>query len=207
MVSVEDKYRFLEDPDSAETKTWIEKQKALTNGILEKCELRSTILKQLKKYADTTRIIDMERRGDYVYFTASKKLQPYPILYRLKEKGAYKVKPDLSNAEVFLDPTKFKDDKNKKTSIDNEDSSWSGDGRYYAYQAKKSGSDWATIMIRDANTVTDLPKDKLKWVKFSRIEWTSDNKGFFYNRYETPKNYKKDKSQSMNGAGRDTQKL
>ena len=39
--------------------------------------------------------------------------------------------------------------------------------------------------MRDVNTGRDLP-DILKWVKFSGISWTHDDKGFFYSRYDEP---------------------
>lgn len=63
---------------------------------------------------------------------------------------------------------------------------WSEDGSYVAYEVKKSGSDWATIYVRDTKTKKDL-NDELNWVKFSVISWTPDNKGFFYGRYKEPK--------------------
>ena len=39
--------------------------------------------------------------------------------------------------------------------------------------------------MRDVNTGRDLA-DTVKWVKFSGISWTHDNKGFFYSRYGEP---------------------
>lgn len=47
------------------------------------------------------------------------------------------------------------------------------------------GSDWTTIKIREAKTGNDL-EEELKWVKFSGVSWTKDNKGFFYSRFDAP---------------------
>ena len=40
--------------------------------------------------------------------------------------------------------------------------------------------------MRDVSTGKDLP-DLIKWVKFSGASWTKDGKGFFYSRYDEPK--------------------
>ena len=29
--------------------------------------------------------------------------------------------------------------------------------------------------------------DELNWLKFSGLEWSKDNKGFFYSRFDAPK--------------------
>ncbi len=41
--------------------------------------------------------------------------------------------------------------------------------------------------MRDCDTFEDLKHDILKWVKFSGITWTKDNEGFFYARFDAPK--------------------
>jgi prolyl oligopeptidase len=40
--------------------------------------------------------------------------------------------------------------------------------------------------VRDLGTGKDLA-DEVKWVKFSGAAWTADGKGFFYSRYDAPK--------------------
>ena len=40
--------------------------------------------------------------------------------------------------------------------------------------------------LRDLATGKDLA-DNIKWVKFSSAAWTADGKGFFYSRYDAPK--------------------
>ena len=61
----------------------------------------------------------------------------------------------------------------------------SDDGHYLAYSISTSGSDWQELHVRDVNDARDLA-DTVKWVKFSGISWTHDNKGFFYSRYDEP---------------------
>src|SRR5215472_2806835 len=60
------------------------------------------------------------------------------------------------------------------------------DGKLLAYGTAASGSDWQEWHVRDVSTGKDLP-DLIKWVKFSGASWTKDGKGFFYSRYDEPK--------------------
>jgi prolyl oligopeptidase len=62
----------------------------------------------------------------------------------------------------------------------------SEDGKLLAYGLSSGGSDWQEWKVRDVETGRDLP-DHLRWVKFSSAAWTHDNKGFFYSRYDEPK--------------------
>ncbi len=55
-----------------------------------------------------------------------------------------------------------------------------------AYSLSASGSDWIEWHVRDVATGADLP-DHLKWSKFSGAAWLKDGSGFFYGRYEAPK--------------------
>ncbi|CAG8581416.1 12861_t:CDS:10 [Dentiscutata erythropus] len=67
--------------------------------------------------------------------------------------------------------------------------SFSKYGKYFAYGISKSGSDWVTIHVRttENDEQNKLPLgDVVEWVKFSSIEWTHDEAGFFYNRYPEP---------------------
>ena len=85
-------------------------------------------------------------------------------------------------------------------SVSRSTSSFSDDGKYYAYALSRSGSDWNTIYIRPTSsphlstqTVGSdqgrLEDDVLRFVKFSGIGWTADSKGFFYQRFPERKEH------------------
>jgi prolyl oligopeptidase len=57
-----------------------------------------------------------------------------------------------------------------------------------AYSISTSGSDWSVVKVFDVKSKSFLPNDELKWIKHSSNPWTNDNKGFFYTRYDEPKN-------------------
>src|ERR1700712_3635642 len=62
----------------------------------------------------------------------------------------------------------------------------SPDGKLLAYGTAASGSDWNEWRGRDIATGKDKD-DLIRWVKFSATAWTRDGKGFFYSRYDAPK--------------------
>ena len=55
-----------------------------------------------------------------------------------------------------------------------------------AYAVSAAGSDWQEWRVRDVATGQDLP-DVIKWSKFSGASWLKDGSGFYYGRYEAPK--------------------
>jgi prolyl oligopeptidase len=85
---------------------------------------------------------------------------------------------DSQDYREFIDPNKFAED--GTTAL--QQGEFSEDGKYYAYMICEKGSDWGKIKIRSVETNQDL-EETLVNVKFSCLEWTHDNKGFFYNQY------------------------
>ncbi|MEJ7812134.1 MAG: prolyl oligopeptidase family serine peptidase [Gemmatimonadaceae bacterium] len=171
---VEDPYRWLEDTDSPETKAWVEAQNEATFGFLatvserEQIRARLTALWNYPKYG-----VPFRRRDLYFTFENSG-LQNQSVLY---------VQRKLDGApRVLLDPNTLSADGTVAlTSLD-----VSRDGKYLAYGVAASGSDWQEFHVRDVATAKDLP-DRLEWIKFSGMSWTRDGKGFFYSRYNQPK--------------------
>ena len=53
----------------------------------------------------------------------------------------------------------------------------SDDGKYLAYSIADAGSDWNTWHVMEIDSGKKLD-DELKWVKFTNVAWTNDNKGF-----------------------------
>lgn len=141
----------------------------------------------------------VHKHGEHYYFSYNGGLQNQAVLYRVKEKNKWRINWDLPflESEVFLDPNSLSDEGIASLGT----SAWSKDGNSFAYAIKMGGSDWSTIHVRDAITKQDLLKDELKWVKFSSIAWTHDNKGFFYSRFQAPA------VDNLDKAAQNTQKL
>ncbi len=60
------------------------------------------------------------------------------------------------------------------------------DGKLCAYGQSASGSDWTTWRVRDVASGKDT-EDEVRWVKSSSASWNKKGDGFYYGRYEVPK--------------------
>ncbi len=172
-VSVANPYRWLEDTDSPATKAWVEAENRLTDSFLATIPERPAIknrLTQLWNYARYS--APFKEKGRYFYFQNTG-LQNQSVLFVQDGRSA--------PPRVLLDPNGLSPDGTVALS----GQAASDDGRYLAYSISTSGSDWQELHVRDVNTGRDLP-DVVKWVKFSSISWTHDDKGFFYSRYDEP---------------------
>jgi len=172
-TSVADPYRWLEDVDSPATTAWVAAQNRLTDSFLasipqrEKIRARLTQLWNYERYS-----APFKENGRYFYFQNTG-LQNQSVMYVEDGRDA--------PARVLLDPNVLSTDGTVALSA----TAVSDDGHYLAYSLSTSGSDWQEVHVRDVNNARDL-SDILKWVKFSDISWTHDNKGFFYSRYDEP---------------------
>src|SRR5437868_11817076 len=172
-TSIADPYRWLEDVDSPATKEWVAAQNRLTDSFLASIPQREAIRTRLTQLWNYARFSAPFKENGRYFYSQNSGLQNQNVLY---------VQDGLSGApRVLLDPNVLSTDGTVALS----GTAASDDGQYLAYSLSTSGSDWQELHVRDVNTGRDLP-DVVKWVKFSGISWTHDNRGFFYSRYEEP---------------------
>jgi len=175
-------YRWLEDPDSEETRAWVTAQNAISSSWLAAVPERDAIHARLKQLWNYERFGVPEKHGERTFFSKNDGLQNQSVLY-VVDPVAPVDNGDDGDAEprVLLDPNTLSAD----GTISLAGTSFSEDGRYLAYGLADGGSDWTTWHVRDVDTGADL-EDRLEWVKFSGAAWTLDAKGFFYARYPEP---------------------
>ena len=172
-VKISDPYRWLEDPDSPPTKAWVEAENRVTFGYLEAIPERTAIRNRLTQMWNYPRFGSPSKSGGRYFQFQNTGLQNQSVLF---------VRNGNAPWRVLLDPNTLSADGTVALNA----SEPSPDGRFLAYATTASGSDWQEIRIRSVDTGRDLA-EQLKWVKFSGISWTKDNKGFFYERYDEPK--------------------
>ena len=170
---VPDPYRWLEDPDSPESRAWIEAQNRLTEAYLAAIPARTTIRDRLTKLWNYPKYGTPFRKGGRYFFFKNDGLQNQSVLYKQASLTA--------QPETLLDPNLLSADGTVALST----LAVTDDGRLLAYGTAASGSDWEEFRVRDVVMGQDRT-DHLKWIKFSGASWTKDAAGFFYSRYPEP---------------------
>lgn len=172
-TDVADPYRWLEDDNAPQTAAWVAAENAVTQHYLAQIPFREAIRERLTELWDYPKEGAPRRHGDAWYYYYNDGLQNQSVLYRTTEPG--------KAGEVFLDPNALSED----GTVALVDVSFSKDGKYCAYAASASGSDW--VEIRVLNTADgSLTQDRIEWVKFSGAVWSPDSEGFYYSAYDAP---------------------
>ncbi len=173
-TTVADPYRWLEDANSAETHDWVVAQNRLTQNYLAQIPGRAAIRERLTKLWNFERFSVPFKEGGRYFYSRNDGLQNQAVLYTMKTLA------DVPR--LLLDPNTLAAD----GTVALAGTAVSPNGKYLAYSTAASGSDWNEIKVREIETGKDTG-DHIKWVKFSQTAWLPDGSGFFYSRYDEPK--------------------
>jgi prolyl oligopeptidase len=184
-IKVADPYRPLENPDSPESRQWIEAENKITFDFLNTIPERDGIKKRLTEVWDFERFGVPFKEGDHYFFSKNSGLQNQNVLFTAK---SFSEKPrDLLDPNVLA----------KDGTIALGGMAVTDDAKLMAYGLANAGSDWQQWKVRDVATGKDRP-DVLDWIKFSNASWKKDGSGFFYSRYDKPDEKNKLRSQVYN---------
>jgi prolyl oligopeptidase len=169
-VQVADPYRWLEDPDSAQTKEWVAAQNAVTEEYLAGLAARSWFREQLSTILGVPRAgVPRACGGRY-------------LLYRndgSRDQDVVTVADDLTTlaagGRVLIDPAEFSADGTASLRA----TEFSPDGKWVAYRVSEAGSDWTRVRVRAVDSGEDTG-DVVSYAKFVHPVWTPDSSGFFY---------------------------
>jgi prolyl oligopeptidase len=174
-IAVADPYRWLEDGDSPEVRTWVEKQNAFTRSVLDGLPGREKIHDRLGTLLEIGfQGTPAPVKGRYFY-TRREGQQNQPVLY---------VRDDLKGKErALLDPNQLAAD--GSVALD-----WwypSRDGRLLAYGLSRHGNEQSTLRVRDVATGKDRG-DVIGRTRACSLTWLPDGSGFYYTRYPADPN-------------------
>jgi prolyl oligopeptidase len=170
---VADPYRWLEDPDSPESRAWIEAENKVTFSFLEQIPQRDRLRERLTKLWNYEKYGVPRQRGGRYFYTKNDGLQNQSVLYWA---------PTLeAEPKVLLDPNAL----SAEGTIALSGVAISDDGKLLAYGLASAGSDWQAWRVRDVESGKDRD-DHLQWIKFSSASWDNEGGGFYYSRFDEP---------------------
>ncbi len=172
-VRVEDPYRWLEDPDSAESKAWVAAENSLTSEYLKQIPVRAKIERRLTELWNFERYSGFFKAGGRYFYSRNDGLQNQNVLYVADSVHG--------NGRLLLDPNVL----SKDGTVALSGLAVSENGKLLAYSISRSGSDWQEWRVRDIASGQDLP-ELVNWSKFSNAGWSIDNGGFYYQRFPEP---------------------
>ena len=169
-TKISDAYRWLEDDNSAETKTWVEAQNKLTFAYLNQIPQREKIKARLTELWNYERYSAPLKAGKHYFYTKNDGLQNQSVWYIAES--------PTDPGRVFLDPNKLSTDGTVALS----GLRFTDDGKLAAYGLATAGSDRTEWRVKNVETGKDLT-DTLKPNRQGGVSWLKDNSGFFYSRF------------------------
>ena len=160
----------MEDIKSEETQAWIAEENKITQEYLSKIPERDYFRKRLTELWNYERYSAPSKIGNYYIYSKNDGLQNQSVLYIAKSL--------TDPGRVFFDPNKLSEDGTVALS----GSSFTDDGKLWAYGVARSGSDRTEWHIMNVETGELLP-DTLRPNRQGGVSWLNDNSGFFYSRF------------------------
>jgi prolyl oligopeptidase len=176
-VKVDDPYRWLEEADEGEVKSWTEKQNAHMRQALDAVPGRKWIQERLWQTHEIGALGVPVVKGSPApagkrryFYTRRTGKQNQPVLYvRDGVSGDDRVVVDVNT--LSKDGTRALD--------------WwfpSENGRYVAYGVSADGDEESVLHVHDVQSGKDLA-DTITRTRFASVAWRPDHKAFYYTRY------------------------
>jgi prolyl oligopeptidase len=183
-TKIADPYRWMENLEAPELKSWIDAQNKVTQDYLADAPGKAHIKQRLTELWNYERYgVPFVREGRYFYSRNDGLQNQSPWYWQEGLDG---------EAKLLLDPNTLSAD----GTVSLGEISASDDGKLVAYSLSDGGSDWRTVKVRNVDTGEDLA-DEIHWAKFTDLDWSKDNKGFYYSRFDAPAEGE-DKLKSLN---------
>ena len=169
-VEIVDPYRWLEDQESPETRTWIDAQNEYSHSMIDSLPGREKLAQRLTELMKIDRIsMPRARNGRYFLYKRSADQEQWVIYTRKGLEG---------EDEVLIDPHPMSPDRTTSVSL----LDVSKDGTLMAYGVRQGGEDEIAVRLFDVDRRTDLP-DRLPKARYFGVSIEPDNDGYYYTRH------------------------
>jgi len=172
-VKVPDPFRWLEDPDAADSREWITAQNKITDAYLATIPEREMIKQRLTKLWNYERFSSPFKVGKYYFYSKNDGLQNQSVMY-------IAISP-TDPGKVFLDPNKLSTD----GTVALAGTVFTDDGKLVAIGTATAGSDQTEWRVMEVETGKYLD-DKLEKRRQGISGWSKNNEGFFYSAFPKP---------------------
>ena len=169
---VPDPYRWLENADDPNVKSWTAAQDKRARDYLAQMPLRDWFLKRIDEVWRVPMISSPISCKDRIFY-AKRGVNDEKWVYYVKDLRD----PDAPE-RVLLDPNKLSDD----GSISVSSVSYSRNGEIMAYKLNKNNADMATMHFLNVETGENLP-DVIEAARYAAADMTPDLSGFYYTRF------------------------
>lgn len=171
-IPVSDPYRWLEDGEDPEVKTWVDSQNTYVEEEL-RGDFFNTFQKELtSSFLGTDFLVPVPGQGRFFYREKKQDEQQY-VLYTKENSEREPV--------CIVNPNELSSDGAMILS------SWteSVSSSYVAYELSEKGSEMGTIYIKNVNT-GEVLAEHLERCRYSSIAWLPNDSGFYYTRHPYP---------------------
>jgi prolyl oligopeptidase len=177
-VTVTEDYRWLEDAESHQTRSWTKGQDRRTRSYLESLPFRDAVRGRVAEVLTAEPVrYDVLRHAGSAYF-ALKRQPPnqQPFLVVLSDLD------DLSDEHILVDPDETND--NSSATID-----WykpSPDGSLVAVSLSSPGTTDGAVHVYQVTSGELTGAPVALGTAFGSVAWAGDSSGFWYTRYQSP---------------------
>jgi prolyl oligopeptidase len=166
-VDIIDPYRWLEDQNSPQTRSWIDAQNAFTDSLLAKIPGRDALRQSVSGFLRTETMSIPTVRNDRYFFTRRQPDQDQSLLYM--RRGA------TGKDEVLVDPLALNPQHTTTVNL----VGVSDDGSWMIYALREGGEDETTRYLFDVDAHKNLP-DKFPRARYSGMSITPDKSAVYY---------------------------
>ena len=172
---IADPYRWLEDPDSAETADWVRRQNEVTEAYLEALPERAWFTDTMRAILARPRAGVPFRKAGRYFVTRNDGTQNQDVLYVADSLAELRAGGRVLDRPQHVLRRRHQCDEHLHRAR--------GRSGYAAYGRSDGGSDWTTFHLLDLATGEPVA-DPAVITKFSAAEWLPDGRSYVYTHFD-----------------------